>query len=186
MAFLSREMYIPKGATKVEDEATGAVAYYISEGNSHIALGFKGRASKPSFHYRFQSREKMDKYIADFFSNVRAQKEAAVARRKERYAPHNVVVGDIFGCSWGWEQTNVDWYQVVDVRGKNSVYVRQIKGSTRESGFMSGYSSPIPNAFIDDTVIMCRVNMQNGTPCIKIKGHYAFRGTEPRYVSWYA
>lgn len=34
--------------------------------------------------------------------------------------------GDIFICSWGYEQTNVDFYQVVSLAGESSVRVRQV------------------------------------------------------------
>ena len=40
-----------------------------------------------------------------------------------------VKVGDIFRNSWGYEQTTVDFYQVVRVSAK-SVWVRRIKGDT--------------------------------------------------------
>lgn len=37
-----------------------------------------------------------------------------------------VCVGDIFVCSWGYDQTNVDFFQVVALAGESSVRVRQV------------------------------------------------------------
>ena len=39
---------------------------------------------------------------------------------------HNINVGDLFYSSWGYEQTNVDFFQVVELVGKSSVRVRQV------------------------------------------------------------
>ena len=40
---------------------------------------------------------------------------------------YGVKVGDLFVSSWGYEQTNVDYYQVVSVHGKSSVRVREVR-----------------------------------------------------------
>lgn len=39
----------------------------------------------------------------------------------------NVKVGDIFECSWGYEQTNVDFFQVVKLVGSKSVRVVEVR-----------------------------------------------------------
>lgn len=59
-----------------------------------------------------------------------------------------VKIGDIFYNSWGYGQTNIDWYQVVDVSptGK-TVKVRPIAGKIKETGFMSGETVPLKNKF---------------------------------------
>ena len=38
-----------------------------------------------------------------------------------------VQVGDIFSCSWGYDQTNVDFFQVLKLCGEKSVRVRQVQ-----------------------------------------------------------
>ncbi len=38
-----------------------------------------------------------------------------------------ISVGDIFVSSWGYEQTNVTFYQVLSVHGKKTVTVREIR-----------------------------------------------------------
>jgi hypothetical protein len=38
-----------------------------------------------------------------------------------------VSVGDVFVSSWGYEQTNVTFYQVLSVHGKKTVTVREIR-----------------------------------------------------------
>lgn len=46
---------------------------------------------------------------------------------KEKPQPlHGVKVGDLFVSSWGYEQTNVDFFQVVALVGARSVRVREV------------------------------------------------------------
>jgi len=69
---------------------------------------------------------------------------ASVSRR---YAPaHNVKVGDWFYCSWGYDQTNVDFYRVVGVTPK-SVKIQQWTTTYLDTEVGAGYSDKVvPNA----------------------------------------
>lgn len=50
---------------------------------------------------------------------------------------HGIEVGDIFVYKWGYDQTNVDFYQVIKATAK-TVTVRQIEAeAVTEEGFMS-------------------------------------------------
>lgn len=55
-------------------------------------------------------------------------------------------VGDIFSSSWGYDQTNVDFYQVVKVLNK-SVEVQRISGNEVPTGMMQGETTPCVGAF---------------------------------------
>lgn len=46
--------------------------------------------------------------------------------KPEAVNKYGVKVGDIFEASWGYEQTNVDFFQVVALVGASSVRVRQV------------------------------------------------------------
>ena len=58
--------------------------------------------------------------------------------------------GDILHHSWGYDQTNCDFYQVVVVK-KASVVLRPIgsKGVEESDGFMSQSVMPVKDAFIE-------------------------------------
>jgi len=59
-----------------------------------------------------------------------------------------LVVNDVLSSSWGYDQTNVDFYQVTRLVGKCMVELRQI-GSAREyTGGMSGTCTPCMNQFL--------------------------------------
>ena len=45
---------------------------------------------------------------------------------KAKVNKYGVKVGDLFSASWGYEQTNVDFFQVVALVGESSVRVREV------------------------------------------------------------
>lgn len=62
----------------------------------------------------------------------------------------NVTVGTIFSESWGWEQTNVNFYEVVS-RTEKMVTIREIGQKTvKEETVMSSYVVPDKGSFISD------------------------------------
>lgn len=48
------------------------------------------------------------------------------ATPKAKANKYGVKVGDIFSSSWGYEQTNVDFFQVIALVGETSVRVREV------------------------------------------------------------
>lgn len=76
---------------------------------------------------------------------------------------YGVQVGDVFTASWGYEQTNVDFFQVVSLVGSSSVRVREVRPVTVKSEAVSSMSEnnvynitrdildPVPSSvFIED------------------------------------
>lgn len=53
--------------------------------------------------------------------------------KPEAVNKYGVKVGDIFRATWGWEQTNNDFFQVVALVGKCSVRVREVSPRIIES-----------------------------------------------------
>ena len=87
---------------------------------------------------------------------------------------HDIIPGDTFYNTWGWEQTNIDFYQVVATT-KKTVKIREIN-QTREydSSAMSGKTTAIKDDFKSDEVHMkkpyfwnggWRLNFEHGAGC---------------------
>jgi hypothetical protein len=109
---------------------------------------------KIEFNYVFGSFERMNQYLEEFLAGIeRAKKvkeERKIARAAARVkAQESVKEGDIFVASWGWEQTNVDAYQVVEKKGA-SVVLREIalQSIDGSEGFMCDRVVPVKDAFI--------------------------------------
>ena len=67
-------------------------------------------------------------------------------------AKHELKVGDVLRAIWGYDQTNVDYYQVVELNGATMVTVRKIGEDRQSSAWMQGYSTPTPNKFVGDPI----------------------------------
>lgn len=94
------------------------------------AAGFRWHKQK-GLWYAKQSAERLA--LAQELTGEAAPSEAAelteAPRKAAKAAPVNkfgVVVGDIFWASWGYEQTNVDFFQVIELVGTSSVRVREV------------------------------------------------------------
>ena len=99
---------------------------------------------------------------------------------------HTYKVGDILSSSWGYDQTNVTFYQVTRVT-KASVELGTLRSqSTPEQGFMTAYKTPLPGEFTSDKRFMRRIGDGTG---IRISGNYEYAypwDGKPERYSWYA
>lgn len=125
-----------------------------------IRIANRARAGfKSEFNYRFNSDESRTKY---FESVIKAKQDSAtkasaksdrVKLLKEAFRKDPTVkAGDVFYDSWGYEQTNIDYYQVVAVKGL-SVTFRRIAASIKEDSFMSGNKVAKINEFTSEDIV---------------------------------
>ena len=111
-----------------------------------------------------------------------------------------VKVGSIFCMSWGYDQTNVNFFQVTRMSPKGC-FVREIaiKEVTGSEGMMCSKVVPQPNVFLNESqwcggyghgnTEMFRRIIDGQPPFFSIKGRYYAQLTtasEQHYCSWYA
>ena len=146
-----------------------------------LAMGFLGKAGKPTFYFSFKTLESLDRYAAEFVAN-RATSVAFKAERKAAAAaPVNVNVGDIFRAVWGYDQTNIDYYEITRVIGKSTVEIRKIAGKGEDDGFMTGKCVPSPGQFQGDPMVK-RIKNAGGTPAVTINSYCAAWRIEPQAI----
>tara|TARA_R110002096_G_scaffold364673_1_gene557798 strand:+ start:184 stop:762 length:579 start_codon:yes stop_codon:yes gene_type:complete len=130
---LTREFFVPAEFKEKIVKFDGALEVYIVDnGPSYVAKGFKGKAAKPAFHYRFKTAERMADHIDSFFADYAEMveykaNEKAKAKAKKAEAAKDLKVGDIYYSSWGYDQTNIDFYKIVDVKGAKATLVEIAK-----------------------------------------------------------
>lgn len=152
-----RSAYVPKGYVALPQPAIckklNLEVYVGNNANGQpCAIAFHGKAKKPDFHYRYTSNDLREEAIARWMTtHVQfAEKQAARRAEKKAFRP-TVVVGDIFRCSWGYDQTNVDYFQVVGVSGKHAL-VQEIYQQRIEEGRDYGRCVPAPGAFVPGSI----------------------------------
>lgn len=185
----AREFYIPKGARKIAMKDGAAVFYAFEDGNGNpCARCFIGTAGKPSWGYRFRSEAERARKIGEQISILKRNAEDKAARRAKANAGHNWEPGLILVSSWGYEQTNVDFYEVVEVIGKTMVKVEKIgsqvaNDSSEGMSSMSCYVAPEPKARTGE--FSRHKVSSNGIRFASYRSAYPWDGRK-RYCSWYA
>ena len=72
---------------------------------------------------------------------------------KEEVKPlHSFKVGDLLSCSWGYEQTNVDFYQVVALKGRTMITVKKCYPERNVVKSISSMSQDV-SYFLPDHII---------------------------------
>lgn len=115
------------------------------------AIAFGGKRCKADWHFSFKDTEARQRRIDDLVEGYAQAKARKAERRAERNQPHDVKVGDIFQSSWGYEQTNIDYYQVTRVMGA-MVEVREISRQSEQTEWLQGNCVPAPGKFIGEAM----------------------------------
>tara|TARA_R110000764_G_C10830121_1_gene362785 strand:- start:44 stop:628 length:585 start_codon:yes stop_codon:yes gene_type:complete len=99
--------------------------------------------------YKFRDLEQMQSEINNLVESRISQKNRVEEQRAKRFAPHSLKVGDVLYCSWGYDQTNIDFFKVSKLMGKNKVALIPISGVYTELNGAYGNkvvaSAEIPN-----------------------------------------
>lgn len=144
---LTRDFYIPKNATLVSENP--AIYTYTAGNGKPAACAFVGKAIKPTWRYYFSNEAARQKKIDETIANVKARQDAkADAKAAAKAFRHTLKVGDVLRSSWGYDQTNVDYYQVVALKGSTQVVTRRICAVTDGDGW-TGRSGPDVGNFLD-------------------------------------
>lgn len=108
----------------------------------YLVKVWRGKAQKPYAHIRFNTPERRSDYVLEqvdadklsvAFKKEQAEKEAALLQEMRE----KITVGTIFHYSWGYDQTNCEFFQVVRKSGA-VVWIRPIAGR-EEPGSAHGY-----------------------------------------------
>ena len=125
----------------------------------------KFNKEKMVYGYRFKTLDRaieaVEEQLGNFLRNIEADAKLKAERKlRNEQEANNVQVGDIFHSSWGFEQTNVNFYQVVAKPSPKTVVLREIAyESVEECSWASDYVKPLENQFIGEEFKM-RLNGQ--------------------------
>lgn len=148
-----RAVMIPSGAERDPRSSEAGEAYSYGKDGKVYAIAFWGSAGRPLWHYRFRDEADRAERLRQFFKGLAenaAYKEKRVAERKA--APRGLEVGDILVSSWGYDQTNVDYYEVTKLIGARNVEIRPIGGES-DGGYDRGQCVPVPGKFTGEPMV---------------------------------
>lgn len=202
----AREVYMT-GYTVIEHPEADCVVGTQDDGGKLLGIAFAGTSGKPAWNYRFRTVEQRTKYINDFVEQQRERIESKQNRKAEQQAATTaelgVKVGDIYYASWGYDQTNLNFFQIVALVGKYSVKVREVNLMVKETEHHSDMARDVSfnlapailpqrsnSTFLSGNPDgdIKRVGIVNGEPYINLCSYasaYPYKG-EKLYESWYA
>lgn len=199
----TKTRYIPPESTEIKDPSSEATVYTHNRNGVPCAIGYKSEKTvKPDFNYRFRNETERAAYVAKFFvecsvreKNRQAHREAQKAKKADFTNP--LFTGDFLYSSWGYDQTNVEFYQVVSTTPK-TVTFREVRSTQHSDGngynSMSGSVTPCPNEWYDAKVWTRPIKPGHNNSVIVpfadypggyMKHLYKWDGT-PKHNSWYA
>ena len=147
---------------------------------------------KPILNLTFQTWERAEELIREKLAARAAHKDAMKKRAEERQNyRHDYKVGDILYTSWGYDQTNIEFFQVVAVPSLKSITIREIAGQqtdTPTGNDMAAYVIPRPGVFSfpgGAKDVTKRVSPNGSVKFASYRYAWKWDGRE-RYCSWYA
>lgn len=147
--------YIPAGSAKVEDRHSDAVAYaYTTKDGLPAAIVYCGRREKSVWHHRFSKPEVRERHVAAFFEARRSHAKFKAEQAAKRAAQgRGLDVGDIVYTSWGYEQTNTEFFQITALIGKAMVELREIAQAREDSTcWMQWRATPEAGRFVGEPI----------------------------------
>ncbi len=148
---IPRPYHLPpevRGKDPLIPEGTDLAIWAWEEAGKLYGIAFQGKSNKPLWHYRFKDEGQRERKIEETIRSRRLSLEGKQRRQQERKEfQHSLKKGDILSSSWGYDQTNIDFYEVTDVKGKQ-VVLREI--SSKVVGDSGNYEKvvPVPGKYV--------------------------------------
>jgi len=158
----------------------------------------KGKYQKEKclFFYAFRDESVRDEKVSKNIDNITAnlitlENEKAQKKEAQKNLVNPFKVGSLFYDSWGYDQTNIDFFQVVEVKPK-SVVLRKIGQIFHKSaGFMCEYVLADVDNFIGEPFAR-PLRVSRDGKSIGVNAEMSRRGLlfeyhgQPKYQSHYA
>lgn len=155
---------------------------------------WRPKAKKPFISYYFKTTERMEEYIQGIIDGYKEDMERKEKRKQDRKGNPELLkqadTGAIFHFSWGYDQTQCDYFQVISRKGQmvkvQQIASRSVKGS---EGHMSDNRIAVKDSFLtDEKILTKKVQFTKGTPYLTMAsyGWCSLWNGKPQYCSWYA
>ena len=139
----TRARFIPDGATRISHKPSATDVYLYTAGNRPCAKAYVGKADKYVFNMSFANETTRERHVRSFIGAQIARLAAKAETAARRTAPNLLCKGDILSASYGWEQTNIDFFEVLDVSGQYAT-ICKIAAVSEETSSMIGKCRPLP------------------------------------------
>lgn len=119
------------------------LGYYTEEEEAGIKNNLNTKMKKAQAE-KDDIKRRLSRYTAEERKAEAAYNEAKKGATTNEEGVH---VGDIFYISWGYDQTNIDFFQVVKVSGKHTITLKALDVVAGLASSWSGLTRPIRDSF---------------------------------------
>lgn len=130
----------------------GSIFYVSTE--MLVIKAYRAKAKKPFMNYRYKNLDRLKASVTNSINACNSSFEEKAKRKAESKKRviefrEKLEVGTILYTCWGYEQTNVEFYQVVSKAGAYCE-VREIAKRSQDTAYMQSEVTPKPNTFIGE------------------------------------
>jgi len=149
--------------------------------------------------YYFQTEERMKEWLNEKISNItkslkRKQEEEEEKKQARKEARNAFKPGQILYSSWGYDQTNVSFYKILEIKGSYAHIIELSQITISKPGYseMSCYVKPGNEEIGEPLKLKISTSVYNGTANYFLKisrSEYLYEytnGENGTYCSWYA
>lgn len=148
-------------------------------------------------HFVYKSEQEAIDAATKWITNIQSNLDARDKRKEEIKAANAEVkasdfykVGDVIVNSWGYEQTNIDFYQVVKVGNKTietkAIYSKNVEGTEYSHGMACEVVAAIDSFKEDGEEHSFRVKAKGALSQPVSYGYFRKWDGAALYESWYA
>lgn len=136
---------VKAGAEVVEYLGHTFISYTVmtSKGLKNAMAYFGPKSQKAQTDNFYNSIEAMVNHMCRIAKNIDSKIKEIKSRSQEaKEAAGNMKAGDVLNTSWGYDQTNVEFYLVTEVKGV-TVTLQEVAQTYVKEGHMSGEVIPV-------------------------------------------
>ena len=161
-----------KGEIRVDAPDLSSVLYLYMLNDEYYYTAFLGRKTHAEYYRHFKINELRIATAIEFM------KEHMVRAANNGAKPRALEVGDVLRASWGYEQTNIDYFLVQALKGKTQVIVTEIGSDIIQTGDMQGQCIPDPKTLKGESMLR-----KADGECVKINDCVRARKMTPKIVA---
>ncbi len=163
--------------------SVGIKAVGYSTDSRFNVLGYSTRNSnplRPVFNFSRKTQAEVVQAVAKVISSLEE-------RKAKKTQPHTLEVGNILYTCWGYEQTNISFYRVEEVKSSSVILVNLNQTQVEDRGMaLSGYTVPTDEVKPKAEPFMKRVTFGKEVNLGSSEGRATLWDGKPKsYSNWY-
>ncbi|GGH55690.1 hypothetical protein GCM10007423_63490 [Dyadobacter endophyticus] len=128
--------------------------FFIDE-KALLFIAFRGRSTKAVVKRYFDTLDELNKCYHSLVNRAMETNKINSERQKRQQQRNarDIQPGAIFYASWGHDQTNIEFYQIIAVKGIK-VIIRELYQDKQHNAIDHGYTSAIKDSFKGEEIVL--------------------------------